>query len=292
MGRCKYTYNDVKNDIEKEGYTLFSKEEDYVNTNSYLLVQCPHGHEPYKVKYTKWRDGRRCPVCGGKKKLTQEQARERFAQQGFKMIGEFVACRYPVEVECEHGHRYKRRLDADYGCPYCYGNKPLTIEQIRERIECHEGFKLLSDTYGRKSKLDIQCPKGHIFAMRLDGFEGRCPCCAESKGEQRVREWLEKEGIEFNTQKQFDGCNYKGRLRFDFYIPSMNLCIEYDGMQHFKPTDFTSKMSEKEVFEQFEIIKKRDEIKNKYCEEHNINLLRIPYWDFENVENILKSQLK
>ena len=72
----------------------------------------------------------------------------------------------------------------------------------------------------------------------------------------------------------------------------MNLCIEYDCMQHFQPTDFTSTMSEKEVLEQFEIIKKRDEIKNTYCKEHNINLLRIPYWDFENIENILKSQLK
>ena len=53
----------------------------------------------------------------------------------------------------------------------------------------------------------------------------------------------------------------------------MNLCIEYDGMQHFKPTDFTSKMSEEEVLEQFEIIKKRNEIKNTYCKEHNINFM-------------------
>ena len=51
-------------------------------------------------------------------------------------------------------------------------------------------------------------------------------------------------------------------------------------------------MSEEEVLKQFEIIKTRDEIKNTYCKEHNINLLRIPYWDFENIENILKSQLK
>ena len=37
---------------------------------------------------------------------------------------------------------------------------------------------------------------------------------------------------------------------------------------------------------------KNDEIKNKYCKDNNITLIRIPYWDFDNIENILKEHLK
>jgi hypothetical protein len=35
----------------------------------------------------------------------------------------------------------------------------------------------------------------------------------------------------------------------------------------------------------------RDEIKNTYCKDNNIHLVRIPYWDFNNIENILKEKL-
>lgn len=286
------TYKDAKEDVEKEGYKLLSKEEDYKNTDSYLLVQCSCSHEPYKVRYRKWKEGRRCPVCSGKKKLTQEQARERFAQYGFKMIGEYKACSQPIEVECCNGHKYKRRLNSKDGCPYCYGNKALTIEQIRERIESYKGFKLISNTYTRRGRLKMQCPKGHLFSMRLDGFEGRCPCCAESKGEQKVREWLEENKIDFIPQKTFDECKYKGILRFDFYIPSLNMCIEYDGMQHFEPTDFTNKMTEEEKLAQFKIIKERDEVKNTYCRANNIKLVRIPYTKYDEVGDILSQLIK
>lgn len=31
--------------------------------------------------------------------------------------------------------------------------------------------------------------------------------------------------------------------------------------------------------------------KNAYCEDNNINLLRIPYWELKNIENILNTNL-
>ena len=79
--------------------------------------------------------------------------------------------------------------------------------------------------------------------------------------------------------------------RFDFYLPEYNLFIEYDGMQHFEPVRFHNQTDE-EMELTFELTKKRDEIKNIYCKENNINLLRIPYWEKENIETIIINHLQ
>ena len=71
----------------------------------------------------------------------------------------------------------------------------------------------------------------------------------------------------------------------DFYIKNKRIAIEYDGIQHFEPIDFNGLGREyaKVAFEN-QIV--RDGIKNRYCIENNINLIRIPYTDFENIEKI------
>ena len=67
--------------------------------------------------------------------------------------------------------------------------------------------------------------------------------------------------------------------------------MEYDGKQQFFPVDFSGKNPEK-AKENFEINKIRDNIKNEYCKENNINLLRIPYTKFENIENIICQEIE
>lgn len=62
-------------------------------------------------------------------------------------------------------------------------------------------------------------------------------------------------------------------LPFDFYIPEQNILIEYDGQHHFEPIKGWGGE------EKFKLTQENDQIKNKYCEEKNIKLLRIPYTD-------------
>ena len=74
-------------------------------------------------------------------------------------------------------------------------------------------------------------------------------------------------------------------LPFDFYLPQYNLIIEYDGEQHFKPIS---------VFggeDAFWTTVTHDAIKNQYCEDNDIDLLRIPYWEFDNIEKLIKDKL-
>ena len=66
-----YTYDFVKQYIESNGYTLLSNE--YINTHSYITVKCNNDHKPYKVKFYKFMQNQRCPICSNNGISKQEQ---------------------------------------------------------------------------------------------------------------------------------------------------------------------------------------------------------------------------
>jgi len=112
-----------------------------------------------------------------------------------------------------------------------------------------------------------------------------CPRCRDSKGEKRVENFLLKYSINYEKQFRFDDCRDIRVLKFDFAVLNENLLfclIEYDGETHFIPYNKSPNANEK-----LKDIKRKDKIKNKYCNDNNINLLRIPYWEFDNIEKIL-----
>lgn len=106
-----------------------------------------------------------------------------------------------------------------------------------------------------------------------------------SIGELVIKNWLIKNNIEFIKEKTFIDLKYKQNLRFDFYLPNNNIAIEYDGIFHYKA--FDNRGGEKALRES----KKRDNIKNTYCKKHNIKLIRIPYWHFKNIDEILSQDI-
>ena len=76
-------------------------------------------------------------------------------------------------------------------------------------------------------------------------------------------------------------------MRFDIYCPDYNLAIEYQGKQHYEPVDFAGKGDEWAKY-QFKVGQQRDNIKRQYCQQNNIKLIEIPYWDYDNIDNIVK----
>ena len=98
---------------------------------------------------------------------------------------------------------------------------------------------------------------------------------------------MEKYNVVFIPQKRFDDCRRIYPLPFDFYLPSYNTIIEYDGEGHYYPVDFKGH----DGTETFQRTAKNDKIKNEYCKNNNINLIRIPYWDYDNIEMILDNIL-
>jgi hypothetical protein len=114
----------------------------------------------------------------------------------------------------------------------------------------------------------------------------------ESKGEKFIRNILTDNNIQYIPQKQFDDCqtiSSKGRctkLRFDFYLPEYNTVVEYDGIQHHEPVEVFGGLKN------LELIQHRDEIKNQYCRDNDIKMIRVSYKiPFNEISDYILSQL-
>ncbi len=142
-----------------------------------------------------------------------------------------------------------------------------------------------------QSKVDIICPKHGLFTQIAFSHKSGSGCkkCNKSIGENIISEILSSKRVNYIEQKDFEGLKSKSKLYFDFYIPEYNLCIEFDGLQHKKAYSF---------FGGEEALKERmlrDDIKNNYCKENNINLLRIShqinYKIRDRVYNIIEEKI-
>lgn len=163
----------------------------------------------------------------------------------------------------------------------------LSCGCLNKEIHQNIGKKYIIDETGKKyGKLTVIKYIGHINSGT--GWLCRCDCgnekiisghslrsgtskscgCVKSKGEEDIIQILQKNNISFETEKIINIDNKN--LRFDFYIN--NYFIEFDGKQHFQYSNKGWNTKEK-----FELTRKYDLIKNKYCFNNNIPLIRIPY---------------
>lgn len=177
---------------------------------------------------------------------------------------------------------YKKHLESKSGlCPECKkSNKiKITTETLIENFK-----KIHNNTYnydkvvyiGPKGKVIINCPlHGDFLQIPSSHLRGcGCPRCKNSNGEKHIQRILNKMGIMFETQKCFYGCVNKKTnkmLPFDIYVEKYHTCIEYDGCHHFIPIEAWGGVNA------LKELKIRDKIKNKYCKDNDINLIRISY---------------
>ena len=154
---------------------------------------------------------------------------------------------------------------------------------ITEANEIHDNNFLYIDNYiNDATKIKMQHNKcGHIFLQRagrhLQG-DG-CPNCGSSKGEKLIKQWLETNNIQFIYQHKFDECfnpETKRKLKFDFYLSQYNTIIEVDGLQHNQPVRFIG-MTEQQAELAFIKGQKLDAIKNSFCLQQHIELIRLNF---------------
>jgi hypothetical protein len=98
-----------------------------------------------------------------------------------------------------------------------------------------------------------------------------CVGMRTSFGERKIKEFLDDNLIKYEREKKFDTCKNIKCLPFDFYLPDHNICIEYDGQQHF---NIVSIYGGEDCLKKIQI---NDNIKNNWCSENNIKLIRISY---------------
>ena len=200
------------------------------------------------------------------------------------VIGEYVDARTPIDHYCKKHNivwkSYPDNILRGIGCKEC-GNEKIRDKNIKTHNEYVEELSMINPNIDvieeyRGANISIlhHCKiDGHIWAARPGNilFGKGCPKCNDSHGEKQICRWLYDNNINYISQKTFNDCRNKRLLSFDFYLPDYNICIEYDGEQHFRPVDI---FGGEEGFQQRQI---NDDIKTKYCISNNISLLRIPY---------------
>lgn len=138
----------------------------------------------------------------------------------------------------------------------------------------------------RSCGIKVQCECGNKFDTSLNAFrlgKFRCAHCAKSISayEALVKNWLDKHKIPYIQQQCFEGCKDKIALPFDFYFPSKNMVIEVDGQGHYFVANF-NQCSNEQAKISYELTVKHDKIKDKFCKDNNITIVRIPYWNMDN----------
>ena len=179
-----------------------------------------------------------------------------------------------------------------HGCSKCGSDKisnhfSKTHEQyVKEVNIINSDIEVIGTYVNAKTPILHKCKiDGYVWSVAPDSIlHGYgCPKCNESSGERQIRQWLDRHSVVYEYQKTFDDCRNVLPLPFDFYLPKYNSCIEFDGGQHYFPVNLFGGE------ESFEKTVKHDEIKNKYCEDNDIRLLRIPY--YEDVDEQLNNFL-
>ena len=240
--------------------------------------------------------------------LSESEVRQRFSEKGYTII-DYCYKNNMTRMSCydKEGYKVKVSLDSlrlnvkEYArfSPSCNEeNFMYNLAKYREtnvelELPLVQDWKYVVAGKAKKNRVYLKCECfecGELFEVPLEvwkkGQKTRCNACVkvESNLEIKVRHWLERKEIVFETQKRFTDCKLKRALPFDFYLPDYNTCIEVDGIQHFKSNIklHGHLFTESEVKE----IQYRDSIKTKYCIDKNIQLLRLDYTVFKNKEYI------
>lgn len=239
----KLTYEYVKNFIKSRDYKLLS--EKYEGVIIKLELQCPKGHK-FKMMWSSFQQEKRCPICFGNAKLTYDYVNRQIRKKGYKLLSEeYKNSCIKLLLQCPKKHIFKMKwseLQQGTKCPICAneirGNKrKLTYGYIRKEIE-KKGYKLLSKKYvNGHTKLEVQCPKGHIYKMSWSRFQqrDRCPTCNansfSSKAESEIANIIEVQGIKIkrNDRTQITNPLTGNRLELDIWMPKLNKAIEFNG---------------------------------------------------------------
>ena len=312
---CSMCYGNDKKTTEKfinESNEIHNNKYDYslteyISNKKKIKIICPiHGEfNQSPIKHLK---GQGCPKCGQLLRNNElSLSTEEFIEKSKKVHGDrydyslvkYININTKVKIMCPiHGefeHTPASNLGGG-GCKKCaditIGIKLLSNTEyfIKKSNIVHNNLYTYDKTIYKNAitKVIISCPIHGDFEQIPNSHLLGCGCsdCQKSKGELKIKKYLEDNNFIYKEQYRFDDCKNLLPLPFDFYLPQQNICIEYDGEQHFRKFRF-------ELNDDGLIVRqKRDKVKTNFCKKNQIKLLRIKYIDMKRIDKILNKYLK
>lgn len=274
----------------------------YINNRTKVIIICPI-HGEFTARPDNILSGMGCKKCANDYTANLKSKDTKWFISKMKEInpsidcseslytknGNFLIARCPI-----HGYfkMRARTLLAGHSCQKCGSvYRKTTKEFIEEAERIHKNYDFSKVKYiNAKGKVRVICKKHGTFLIAPTHIlSGKgCPKCLSSKLELRTESILMELNIKYVPQKRFKGCKYKRELPFDFYLPELNICIECQGEQHYKPVAaFGGQVEHEKVL-------KRDSIKRMFCEQEGYILLKIPYWRMkeDQIKNIILAEIK
>lgn len=278
------------------------------NSKLYIYYICPR-HRDVGIQRTTLEGMRRmkigCTHCIGRHKTTDSFRREVFnINPNIKINGEYIDAATPIECECLiDGTIWLPKPNAllnGQGCPECG-----RIASNKNSIKTNEKFLYqlsivnpdivpLQEYIQSKIPIWVMCKKcGYKWQATPDNLlqGGNCQNCSATNNEKKLGNILIRLGYHIERQKKYNDCRDQLPLPFDIYLLDQNILIEYDGEQHYMPVNFGG-ISDDEAKENLKKTQYHDAIKNEYCHKNNIPLIRVPYWEKNNLEDFIVNQLK
>lgn len=173
------------------------------------------------------------------------------------------------------------KANRNMSCGNCHANRIDLTGNIYGQLEVigPDETYISNESNGWRSKWICQCECGNrisVFGTNLTRLHTTsCGCASRSIGEKNIENLLKSNGINYAREYTFFDLKDKKKLRFDFAIfdenNNLSHLIEFDGRQHnndYTPWNSKETLAERQV---------RDKLKDEYCKEHNIRLIRIPY---------------
>lgn len=287
--RRKYRLEDCQKAAQERGGKCLS--EKYISSDISMEWECKNGHR-WKTRFDNIINANHwCSKC----QMHSIEYCQKVAQdQGGKCLSTtYINTSTPMTWECKDGHVWNNTfgnvLHQNNWCKVCAGLEKHTLEKC-QKVAMKRNGECLSETYVNLSEEMLwRCEYGHVWKATFREINCNyswCPDCSESCGEQMIRRVLNSLNITFESQKKFNDLKVKDKLSYDFYVEinDIKICIEYDGMQHYKPISLFGGEP------QFARQRIHDELKTNYCISNNINLIRIKY-NSKNQEEILSEKI-
>ncbi len=303
--RNKYLFENIDKMLNNESILVKDTYKSSKEPCVFICCSCRKEYESTVLRLSK-RAYKGCSQCAREKQQTKLSDYDRIKKEiedlGYTLLDKkFNGVKTRINVEDKNGYKGKVQiytLRHGGGIPRFALYNPYALENIKKFIkdmgyDCEVPNQKYKG-YGKPLKVICQC--GKQFNTTVDnlvyGNKTRCNKCTNrmSKLEQKVKDWIDELGIDYIEQKRFPDCYYKKTLPFDFYLPNENICIEVQGEQHYRIINFQGNKHKAE--KAFELLKKRDDIKRKYCLNKNIMLIELKYDVIRNSkENIIKKIL-